>query len=145
MPGKKRSETVNGEKRQAESPGRRQRLPVTSQSEYRQAFCPVCCTAHGYKRLGYAGKGKYTDGSLVNYWQWIADREAELGRGESQPFGVIQEAGKGRGHSFAVLGHFSPAQDQDGFYPLIKARLLLALERWLRAGWITQDDIKALL
>lgn len=146
MTGKKRSE------RQAQPTAvatiekpQRERPSATPTGEYRSAFCPVCGVAHGTKRLEYPERGYPVPPRTQNYWEWISDRDNERGLGKDEPFGVIQEIGRGKGHSFTVLGYFTPEQDKDGFYPLIKARLLLAVKRWLLNGWISSEEIANLL
>ena len=105
--------------------------------EYRQAFCPVCGVAHGSKRIGPPGHS-----APVNYWIWLQDRDRE--QGGQQHVGVIQAVGGGRGRSLQMIGYFGPGDDPDGFFPLVKARLLQAVKRWHELGWIDQADIDRL-
>ncbi|GAH73640.1 unnamed protein product [marine sediment metagenome] len=113
--------------------------------EYRAAFCPCCGTSHGTKRLEYPQKGDYSSPATQNYWQWIIDRDRERGLDKDEPFGVIQAVGMGRGHSFGVIGYFGPEDDRDGFYPLVKARLLQAVKRWLQKGWLSKEEVEGIL
>lgn len=110
--------------------------------EYRQAFCPVCGVSHGLKRLEYPSRGYWEPPPTMNYWEWIKDRDDGRGIDAAEHFGVIQEVGGGKGHSFRVLGYFGPEDDQDGYYPLVKARLLCALRRWVQNGWLTTIEIQ---
>jgi len=75
--------------------------------------------------------------SRRNYW------EKTKGFDPDKPFGVIQEA-LGRG-TFKFIGHFSPEEDIDGFFPLIKSRLLAATKEWLDKGWITREELEEVL
>lgn len=109
--------------------------------EYRQAFCPVCGLPHGMKRVEYPSRSYWVPPPTVNFWEWIIQRDKERGLDNAEPFGVIQEVGAGKGHSFKVVGYFDPDSDQDGFYPLIKARLLLAVQRWIQNGWLTKEEL----
>ena len=102
-------------------------------SEYRQALCPVCGTAHGVEVTQTVRGKPYIKLKRRNYWERVKDYDPD------KPFGVIQET-LGRG-SFKLLGYFSPAEDQDGFFPLIKARLLQATKEWMDKGWITREEI----
>lgn len=107
--------------------------------EYRQAICPVCGRAAGTKRLEYPQKGYYSPVPTENFWSYTQDFDPD------KPFGVIQEVGAGKGHSFKVIGHFSPEEDIDGYFPLVKARLLNAVKEWLNKGWLTRDEVAHLL
>lgn len=138
MARKKRSEKETGvpERRRQVTPAPR---IAREAGEYRSAFCPVCATSHGTKRL------EYPYPATQNFWQWLNDRDGERGLGKDEPFGVIQAVGLGRGHSFGVLGYFGPEDDPDGYYPLVKARLLQAVRRWLQKGWLSKEEIEGVL
>lgn len=106
--------------------------------EYRQALCPVCGSAHG-KVATFRVPGKpYIKGNFVNYWERIKDFDPD------KSFGVIQEVGRGRGRSFKLIGYFSPEEDIDGYFPLVKLRLLNAVKEWLNKDWLSKDEVKAL-
>jgi len=100
--------------------------------QYRQALCPVCGTAHGVKVTETIPGKPYLKMARRNYWELVKDFDP------NKPFGVIQETA-GRG-SFRFLGYFSPEEDQDGFFPLVKGRLLAAVKEWLNKGWITKEE-----
>ena len=42
-------------------------------------------------------------------------------------------------------GHYSIDQDVEGYYPLIKARLLGAVAAWLRQGQLTAMELQEVL
>lgn len=111
----------------------------TPTREYRQAICPVCGRAAGKKRIEYPQKGYYQPVPTENFWEYTKDFDPD------KPFGVIQEVGAGKGHSFKVIGHFNPEEDIDGFFPLVKARLLSAVKEWLNKGWLTEEEVAHLL
>ena len=121
------------------------REPYRATGEYRQARCPTCGMAHGLKRLQYPEKCEKFTASDKSFWEWLDEKDAERGLDSDEPFGIIQEVGAGKGHSFRVIGHFSPAEDKDGFYPIVKRRMLRGLWRWLVNGWVTADEIRELL
>lgn len=89
--------------------------------EYRIVPCPLCGTGHG-KRNG------------KNFWEYTKDFDP------NKAFGTIQDVGKGRGRSFNVIGHFGPDDDPDGYFPLVKDRLLQVLREWAEKGWITAKE-----
>lgn len=107
---------------------------------YRQALCPVCGRGAGLKRVSYPSGSYGADpGEVVNFWA------ATLGFDPDKPFGVIQEVGGGKGKSFRMLGYFGPEDDPDGFFPLVKARLLAAVAEWLAKGWISAGELGAVV
>ncbi|MDD5510448.1 MAG: hypothetical protein PHI12_06545 [Dehalococcoidales bacterium] len=118
------------------------RRSATPGREYRQALCPVCGSSHGYKRVKNGDIDDPGPGELVNYWKWLAARERTLGHGDKQPFGTIQEIGKGKGHSMKIIGYFGPENDPDGYFPLVRSRLILTVRRWIARGWLKLSDLK---
>lgn len=102
-------------------------------AEYRQALCPVCGTAHGTEVTERVPGKHYIVLGRRNYWERVKDFDPD------KPFGVIQET-LGRG-TFRMVGYFSPEEDINGFFPLVKARLLAAVAEWLAKGWITKADL----
>lgn len=111
--------------------------------QVRSAFCPVCGVAHGQRKKTKArgGTGYYLPSETESYWDWLQEHYPE----GSPHFGIIQETGGGRGKAFGVIGYFTPAEDQDGYFPAVKARVIMALRTWLARGWITQDDLNSIL
>ena len=105
---------------------------------HRQALCPVCGTAHGMKVTETIPGKPYMVLKRRNYWEITLEFDPQ------KPFGVIQEVGMGMGRSFKVLGYFSPEEDQDGFFPLVKNRLLQAVREWRAKGWISEEEVKEL-
>jgi hypothetical protein len=98
---------------------------------YRQALCPVCGKAGG-KRVTKTVEGKpYIPLAWENTWKEEFD--------PTKPFGVIQET-IGRG-SFKVIGYFSPEDDPDGYFPLVKKRLIGAVRQWLGNGWLSKEEV----
>ena len=106
-------------------------------STYRQAFCPVCGTAHGVEVTETAPGKRWIVFDKRNYWLRTKDFDPD------KPFGVIQET-SGRG-SFKLLGYFQPEEDVDGFFPLVKARLIQACKEWVDKGWIKKEEIEEVL
>lgn len=106
-------------------------------SEYRQAICPVCGTAHGQEVTQTVLGKPYIKLAKANYWERTKNFNPD------KPFGVIQET-LGRG-SFKLIGYFSPEEDVDGFFPLVKERLVAATKEWLNKGWLTREEIEGLL
>jgi|GEM_PF-2443026 hypothetical protein len=140
MPGKKRSErqrsnvgagapTVTLE-RETEP----KTEPASATGEYRAAICPVCGRTAGRKRRKYPYEHGDDSSASENFWEYTKHFDP------NKPFGVIQAVGGGKGHSFQVLGHFGPEDDPDGYFPLVKARLLNAVKEWVAKGWISPEE-----
>lgn len=142
MAGNKRSERL-AQAQTAQAPEKRRpaRASSTGGKQYRAAFCPVCGMSHGTKRQAHPGKGYYHPAPTDNFWEWLIARDQERGLGADEPFGIIQEIGQGRGRSFRVIGYFKPEEDQDGYFPLVKRRLLDALQCWLSKGWLSPEEV----
>jgi hypothetical protein len=50
----------------------------------------------------------------------------------------------GRG-TLRAVGYFQPEDDTDGYFPLVKARVLATVKEWLANGWLTEDEVSSLL
>ena len=44
-----------------------------------------------------------------------------------------------------LLGYFSPEEDTDGYFPLVKQALLNAMKDWVDKGWISRAEIDSTL
>ena len=106
-------------------------------TEYRQALCPVCGTAHGTEVTETVPGKRYIKLARQNFW------ERTKAFDPNKPFGVIQDT-TGR-RNFRLIGYFSPEEDVNGFFPLVKSRLLAAVGEWLEKQWITREEVEALL
>jgi hypothetical protein len=104
---------------------------------YRQAFCPVCGMAHGTEVTDRVPGKPYIKLARRNFWERTKEYDP------AKPFGVIQET-LGRG-TFKTIGYFSPEEDQDGFFPLVKGRLLTAVKEWLDKGWLTREELSQII
>lgn len=106
-------------------------------SEHRKVICPICGTAHGMEVTERVEGKPYLAKKRRNYW------ERTLHFDPDKPFGVIMET-TGRG-TFHKIGDFSPEEDTDGFFPLVKNRMLQALKEWVDKGWISPTEIGSVL
>ena len=104
-------------------------------SEYRQAFCPMCHTAHGKVASYRDPERRYIKGDMENFWERARDM------GPSENLGMIQDVSGGRGKGFQLVGYFGPDDDPDGYYPLIKECLLQVIRQWIENGWLTKDEL----
>ena len=91
-----------------------------------QVVCGVCGSSH----------------SGVAYFEWLNKQEVEKGYDINPPFGVIQEVGMGRGKNFTTVGRFGPEDDPEGYFPLVKGRLLNMVKVWVKKGWLTEAEVK---
>lgn len=106
-------------------------------TEYRQAFCPVCGTSHGNEVTERVEGKPYIKLARGNYWDKTRNFSPD------KPFGVIQET-MGRG-TFRTIRYFQPEDDVDGFFPLVKERLMQACREWIEKGWMTREELEAVL
>jgi len=74
-----------------------------------------------------------------NYWEKNREFAAD------KPFGIIQQAGMADLRGFEVIRYFSPEEDTEGFFPLVKARLLEAVREWLKKGWLKREEVEGIL
>lgn len=116
-----------------------QRVSATPTGEYRSAICPVCGRAAGKKRLRYPYDRDEDSSATQNFWEYTLFFDPD------KPFGVIQQVGLGKGKSFKVVGHFGPNDDPDGYFPLVKGRLLGAVREYLAKGWVTREELMSLI
>ncbi len=107
-------------------------------SEWREAFCPLCGRTMGKKTV-YRQPGKPYFGILrqENRWESTQDFTGE------KPFGVVKSS-EGRG-TLKLVRYFGIEEDTDGYFPLIKARLLAVIGEWLEKGWITREEVTSAL
>ena len=118
-------------KRFARVEEREPRLSVAKEATvFHMAFCPLCGECKGMEKVR---TGSYVTGHK-NWWERTKDFDPQ------KPFGVIVSS-SGRG-TFEFVGYFSPEEDTDGFFPLIKARLIQALKEWRDKGWISEGEIR---
>ena len=106
-------------------------------SLFRAAFCPVCGMIHGQTVLETPPGKPHIALRRGNYWDKVSKFDP------NKPFGVIQET-TGRG-TFSLVGYFTPEEDTDGYFPLVKARLLQATKDWIAKGWISREEVEEML
>ncbi|MDD5512896.1 MAG: hypothetical protein PHD09_03935 [Candidatus Omnitrophica bacterium] len=104
-------------------------------AEIYQVFCPVCMNAHGMQAERHATK-RYIKIGQHSFWEAAMAHHVE-------EFGVIQES-QGRG-ILNKVGYFPPESDPTGSYPYVKALLLRATKEWIDKGWLTADEVTAML
>ena len=102
-------------------------------SEWREAFCPVCMMAHGMMGIKDPDR-QWVKLGEENFWE--RPRRCEH-------FGLIKSS-EGRG-TMAMVGYFEPEEDVDGYYPLVRERLLAAVDEWIANGWLEKADVQAII
>lgn len=105
-------------------------------AEFKEAFCPVCGYTHGKRNITVPGK-PYIKLSEENFWERTQHFTGD------KPFGVIK-AGEGRG-TMRFVRYYGIDEDNEGYFPLIKQRLLNVLREWRDKGWISQEEISGLV
>lgn len=100
-------------------------------SEIRTVPCPMCGRSAGRQVILKPGS-TYRKQAVVNFW------ESTLAFDPDKPFGITMET-TGRG-SLHKVGTFQPDEDQE-YFPLVKARLLNVIKEWVAKGWANESDV----
>ncbi len=103
-------------------------------TEWREAFCPLCGRTMGMK-THYRVPGKPYMGIASRENRWEATQEFT----GDKPFGVVKSS-MGRG-SLKLDRYYGVDEDVEGYFPLMKARLLAVIGEWVEKGWITQEEV----
>ncbi len=103
-------------------------------SEWREAFCPICGRTMGMKTV-YRVPGKPYMGIERRENRWESTQEFT----GDKPFGVVKSS-MGRG-SLKFERYYEIDEDAEGYFPLMKARLLAVVGEWLDKGWITREEV----
>ncbi len=101
--------------------------------EWREPFCPVC--GRGVGKRNVKTPAGITIGQK-NYWQGLQPYD-------TFPFGLVKKS-EGKG-SLEIVREYSIDEDREGYYEIIKARMLNAVKVWLSRGWIKKEDIESIL
>ncbi len=105
-------------------------------AEWRVPFCPMCGLSVGQKNITVKGK-PWIKLDQENLWE-----KAQSFTGD-KPFGVIKSS-EGRG-TMKMERYYGIEEDVEGYFPLMKARLINVLKEWLAKGWITQEELEEIL
>lgn len=105
-------------------------------TEWREAFCPCCGRTMGKRTITIEGKPWIKIGE-ENRWEDTKDFTGD------KPFGVVKSS-EGRG-TMKFERYYDIDEDEEGYFPLIKARLLNVISEWLDKGWITREEVEAIV
>lgn len=100
-------------------------------TQWRVPFCPVCGLSIG--QINIPGPKPWVPRGKVNFW----DR-TELYTG-AKPFGVVKSS-EGRG-TMKMERYYDITEDEEGYYPQIRKRLLAAVGEWVEKKWITREEV----
>ena len=100
--------------------------------EWKEAFCFLCGRSMGKKNITIAGKPWMKRGE-ENMWE--KTREFT-----QKPFGVIKSS-EGRG-TMEFVRFYDIDEDTEGYFPPIKARLLVVIKEFIERGWITREEVE---
>lgn len=103
-------------------------------SEWREAFCPMCGRTMG-KKTTYRVPGKPYFGIERQENRWEMTKEFT----GDKPFGVVKSS-EGRG-TLKFERYYEIDEDKEGYFPLMKARLLAVVKEWLAKGWIAREEV----
>lgn len=102
-------------------------------SEWKEALCPLCGVSHGMINITPPGK-PWIKLDQENYW------ERTKGFDPDKPFGVIK-ASEGRG-TMRLVRYYDIDEDTEGYFPLIKERLLNVLREWQKKNYLTREELE---
>ncbi len=102
--------------------------------QWREAFCVMCGRTMGKKTI-YRQPGKPYFGIERQENKWAKTKEFT---GE-KPFGVVKSS-EGRG-TMKFERYYEINEDEEGYFPLMKARLLAVIGEWLEKGLITREEV----
>lgn len=91
------------------------------------AFCPTC---GAMKTLKYRGKN-----GQKNNWALSPEARRHFGA-------VVQSRGRG---NLDVVAYISPDEAEGDLYLMVKQQLLIGLQVWLQRGWLTPEDLQAII
>ena len=103
-------------------------------TEWREAFCPVCGRTMGMRNIFIDPKRYWTKTGMENKWK---DTLAFTG---DKPFGVVKSS-EGRG-TLKTERYYDIDEDAEGYFPLMKARLLAVIKEWLDKDWVTREEVE---
>ena len=105
-------------------------------AEWREAFCPLCGRTMG-KRTIYRIPGKPYFGieRQDNLWEKTKDFTGE------KPFGVVKSS-EGKG-TMKFERYYDIDEDEEAYFPAMKARLLAIISEWLDKEWLSISEIKS--
>lgn len=111
---------------------------MSNKTEWREAFCPLCGRTMGMKTTYVSPRQPWLGvQSRTNRWEETAEFHGD------KPFGVVKSTG-GRG-SMKMERYYGIDEDQEGYFPLMKARLLAVITEWLAKGWLTNDEVRGII
>lgn len=105
--------------------------------EWKEPFCPMCGRTAGKTNILQAPGKPWTKIGERNVWE-----ETKAFTGD-KPFGVVKSS-MGRG-TMKFERYYDIDEDDEGYFPFMKSRLLKVIEEWLAKGWITREEVNALL
>ena len=125
--------------------------------EYHEAICPVCGRTGGkiYAPKPWVGNEDWEELSKeererqwrkiragmrpVSYFSDYIVPGYDIDR---DYWGVIRRTGSGR---FEIIGHLERPEDDPELFGGVKEALLLAVQHYLRRGWITPDELEGII
>lgn len=106
-------------------------------TEWREAFCPMCGYTRGMRNLYKVPEKPWTKYGQENFWKKTLEFTGD------KPFGVIKTS-EGRS-SMRLLRYYDIDEDVEGYFPLMKQRLLNVIKEWRDKGWLTKEEIDGAL
>ena len=103
--------------------------------QWREPFCPVCRRNMAIRTIYRSPQKPYMGIERQdNLWA-----KAQAYTGEIH-FGVVKSS-EGKG-TLKMERYYEIDEDSEGYFPLIKDRILTTLKEWLDRGWLTPEEIE---
>ena len=103
-------------------------------TEWKEAFCPMCGLMVGKKTI-YRSPAKPYMGIARQENRWETIKEFT----DDRHFGVVKSS-EGRG-TMKFVRYYEIDEDEDGYFPPMKARLLAMVGEWIAKGLITREEV----
>lgn len=106
-------------------------------AEWKEAFCVLCGRTMGKRNILVAPGKPWTKIGERNLW-----KETETFTGD-KPFGVVKSS-EGRG-TMTFVRYYGIEEDEEGYFPAMKARLLNVISEWLEKGWLDGNEVRKII
>jgi hypothetical protein len=87
----------------------------------------------GKKNIYMDPKRPWTKTGEENRWEATQEFTGD------KPFGVVK-ASEGRG-TMRLVRYYDIDEDKEGYFPLMRERLLNIISEWVSKGWLSIEDI----
>ena len=106
-------------------------------AEWKESFCWLCGRTMGMGNVYSDPDKPWTKVGQENRWAATQEYNGD------KPFGVVKSS-TGRG-SMQFVRYYDIDEDSEGYFPLMKQRLLAVIGECLEKGWITREEVETVI